>query len=193
MKRNTVNLKPFSSLYSCEKDTEIILKKLFVTSKPHSDMLKRLLVINTKDCLNEANENYQKIVDKMSLKDLMEKNYVSLIPKIELNENEEKKGYLILSFEDFTPNKTNPYYRDFVVAIDVLCHNDCLLLENYQLRHLKIMGLIDTILNKEKLTGIGEFEFIGSTPISLNEQLSGFTILFQAIHGNDDNLPPEEE
>ena len=32
-----------SSFLSCEKDTEAIIKKLFVDSKPYSDLLKRLL------------------------------------------------------------------------------------------------------------------------------------------------------
>ena len=31
-----------SSFLSCEKDFETILKKLFVTSKPYSDVLKKL-------------------------------------------------------------------------------------------------------------------------------------------------------
>ena len=39
-----------SSFLSCEKDTESIVNKLFVESRPYSDELKRLLVINTKDC-----------------------------------------------------------------------------------------------------------------------------------------------
>jgi hypothetical protein len=53
MKRDLVLNKPLaSSFLSCEKDTETILRKLFVESKPHSDILKRLLVIQAKDCLD---------------------------------------------------------------------------------------------------------------------------------------------
>ena len=51
----TKNLAKFdlkSSFLSCEKDTDTILRKLLVESKPFSDMLKRLLVISTKDCLD---------------------------------------------------------------------------------------------------------------------------------------------
>ena len=39
-----------SSFLSCEKDFEEILKKLFIESAPYSNYLKKLLVINTKDC-----------------------------------------------------------------------------------------------------------------------------------------------
>ena len=42
-----------SSFLSCEKDIEAIVQKLFVDSRPYSDTLKRLMVINTKDCLDD--------------------------------------------------------------------------------------------------------------------------------------------
>jgi hypothetical protein len=46
MKRDVILTKPItSSFLSCEKDTEIILRKLFVESRPYSDILKRLLVV----------------------------------------------------------------------------------------------------------------------------------------------------
>ena len=48
-----------SSFLSCEKDLEAILRRLFIESQPYSNDLKRLLVINTKDCLdNRASEVY---------------------------------------------------------------------------------------------------------------------------------------
>ena len=53
-----------SSFLSCEKDTESIIHKLFVDSRPHSDMLKRLLLINTPDCLNDMTN--QVYIDRKS-------------------------------------------------------------------------------------------------------------------------------
>ena len=45
MKRDIVLNKPISSSFlSCEKDTEIILRKLFVESRPYSNVLKSLLI-----------------------------------------------------------------------------------------------------------------------------------------------------
>ena len=35
-----------SSFLSCPKDTQILLQKLFVQSRPFSDRLKKLLIIN---------------------------------------------------------------------------------------------------------------------------------------------------
>ena len=49
MVRKTVMTKTLkSSFYSCEKDAETIIKKLFVESNPYSSILKRLLVVNKK-------------------------------------------------------------------------------------------------------------------------------------------------
>jgi len=53
--RKDLALKPTdftSSFLSYEKDLETILRKLFVESQPYSNDLKKLLVINMKDCLD---------------------------------------------------------------------------------------------------------------------------------------------
>ena len=72
----TKNLAKFdlkSSFLSCEKDTDTILRKLFIESRPYSDMLKRLLVISTKDCLdNETSELYKKKIQEASVKKLID-------------------------------------------------------------------------------------------------------------------------
>ena len=60
MKRDLVILNLKSSFQSVEKDIELILKKLFVENKPLSDDLKKLLIINTKDCLDEVNASKYK-------------------------------------------------------------------------------------------------------------------------------------
>ena len=74
MKRDNALAKPIkSSFLSCEKDAETIIKKLFVSSQPYSDELKRLLVINTRDCLDNSNEKYNEIVKNTSVKELMDR------------------------------------------------------------------------------------------------------------------------
>ena len=179
-----------SSFYSCEKDAETIIKKLFIDSQPYSDELKRLLVINTKDCLDKNNENYRKIVEKISVKDIIEQNYFTLVPKVQLKEHEDIKSYIILSFDNFMPT-TNPEYRDCTVTFDILCPTEYWNLGNYQLRPMKIMGIIDGILNECKLSGIGTLQFMSASELILNENLAGYTLMFQAVHGNDDNLAGE--
>jgi hypothetical protein len=83
MRKDLISFKPiYSSLLSCDKDVEKILKTLFISSKPYSDILKRLLIINNKDCLDLSNQDYKQIIDSYSLGDLIDKNYIRLNPKI---------------------------------------------------------------------------------------------------------------
>ena len=183
-----------SSFLSCEKDIEEILRKLFISSKPYSDYLKKLLVINTQDCLdNTESVTIQQTIADMSLAKLRQEGYIKLEPKIRFGENEEVKSYIIVSCDNFTPNATNPHYRDCTVTFDIICHTDYWDIGNYRVRPLKIAGYIDGILNKARLSGIGTFNFIGCNQIILNEQLSGYTLIYSAVHGNDDKLAAEEE
>ena len=183
-----------SSFLSCEKDIEEILRKLFVSSKPYSDYLKKLLVINTKDCLdNETSTTIQQKIADMNLAKLRQEGYIKLEPKIRFGENEEVKSYIIVSCDNFSPNATNPYYRDCTVTFDIICHTDYCDIGNYRVRPLKIAGYIDGILNKARLSGIGTFQFMGCNQLILNENLSGYTLMYRAVHGNDDKIEVEEE
>jgi hypothetical protein len=182
-----------SSFLSCEKDTETIIKKLFVDSRPYSDELKRLLLINTKDCLDDkTNPAYNKKIAETSVSDLSKEGYIRLTPKLTLEENEEVKSYLIISYDNFAPNEGNDYYRDCVIMIDILCHTDYWDMGNYRLRPLKIAGYIDGILNNTKLSGIGTLQFIGCSELVLNETLSGYCLMYAATHSADDKIPGEE-
>lgn len=183
-----------SSFLSCEKDTESIVRKLFVDSKPYGDMLKRLLLINTPDCLNDmTNQVYIDKIKNTSIKDLREKGYIRLEPKIKMKENEEVKSYIVISFDNFVPNATNPEFRDCVVMIDILCYTDYWDVGNFRLRPLKIAGYIDGILNESKLSGIGKFQFMGCNELVLSEELSGYCLMYSAIHGSDDEIPVNNE
>ena len=183
-----------SSFLSCEKDLEEILRRLFIESQPYSDELKKLLVINTKDCLdNKTSEVYKNAIKDMSLAKLRDQGYIKFEPKVKMPEHEEIKSYLIFSFDNFITNQKNPEYRDCNVYIDILCHTDCWDLGNFRLRPLKIAGYIDGILNKARLSGIGTFQFAGCNELVLDETLSGYTLSYSAIHGTDDVLPSSHD
>lgn len=187
----TTNLK--SSFLSCEKDIELIIKKLFIDSRPYSDELKRLLLINTKDCLDDrVNPIYKEKITKTSIADMANQQYIRIVPKLTFGENEEVKSYIVISFDNFSPADTNEYYRDCIIEIDIICHPDYWDLGNYRLRPLKIAGYIDGILNNTKLTGIGELKFRSCDEIILKDNLCGYCLMYTAVHGNDDKIPPEE-
>ena len=183
-----------SSFLSCEKDTETIIKKLFVDSRPYSDQLKRLLLINTKDCLiDTTNPAYIEKIKKTSVADLRKGQYIRTSPKLLLGENEEVKSYILITFDHFTPNDTNEYFRDCIIEIDILCHTECWDLEGFSIRPIKIAGYIDGILNKTKLSGIGTLNFLSCNELVLDEELSGYCLMYSAVHGNDDLIGADDE
>ena len=175
-----------SSFLSCEKDAETILRKLFVTEGKHSDTLKKLLVVQSKDCL--TNDKYNEIIDKVSVGDLIEKGYVSLVPKVKSLEHEDVKSYIIIRFDNFFPNMENPHFRDCTVSFEIICHTDHWDLDDYQLRPYKIAGYIDGILNGAKLSGIGTFNFFSGQQVPFNENLAGFSLVYNTVHGSDDTI-----
>ena len=180
-----------SSFLSCEKDAQLIIEKLFLEDPITGEDLKRLLVLNTKDCLDRNNENYNKIMKNTSIKSLIDGNYITFSPRVELSEHEEAKSYMIVSFDNFIET-TNPEFRDCHVIFDVLCPTKYWSTGDFSVRPLKILGIIDAILNNSRLTGIGELHFFGASEHILNEDLAGYTIVYEATHGSDDRIPGTE-
>ncbi len=192
MHRDAGTFKPIkSSFLNVEKDIETIIKKLFVESRPYSDELKKLLVINTSDCLdNLNNEVYNKKIKEMTLAKLMDEKYIRITPKVTFPEHEEVKSYIFIDFDDYALTATNPQFRDNTIAFEVICHTDYWDLGNYRLRPIKIIGYIDGILNETRLSGIGKLVFRNCFKITVDENLSGYKIVYDAVHGSDDELPP---
>jgi hypothetical protein len=177
----------FSSTFlTCEQDCDLILRKLFVESRPYCDDLKRLLVINAKDCLdNTTSKVYKEAIADATLPKLLDEGYIRLSPKIAMQEHEEVKSYILITFDNFAPT-SNPQYKDCTVSFDILCHTDQWDLGGCRIRPLKIAGYIDGILNNTKLSGIGTFQFIGCSMVVLDETLSGYTLIYRAIHDMKD-------
>ena len=177
-----------SSFLSCEKDSELILKRLFVESRPYSDELKRLLLINTKDCLDDrTNPVYKEKIANTSIADMMDQGYIRLKPQLTFGENQQVKSYIVLSYDNFTQT-SNDQFRDCMIEIDILCHIDTWDLGNFRQRPIKIMGYIDGILANNRLTGIGTLEFAGAKEIVLSEELAGYCLMYRAVHGSDDTI-----
>ena len=202
MRKDLINLnRIYSSFLSSDEDILKILKTLFITSKPYSDILKRLLIINNKDCLDTSNIDYKKIIDNYSLGDLMEKGYLRLNPKIQRGTHEQIKTYILISLDNFSPNAESPKYIDYNINFDIICYNDAWVLDNYKIRPLTICGYIDGILNSLtdqnkifnkshqsniKLSGIGEYQILGCNYTILNQDLGMYSLMYRGIHFTED-------
>lgn len=179
-----------SSFLSAEKDQEAIWKKLFVESKPYSDKLKRLLIVNQPDCLDESKVQYRKVIDNLSLKGMKDQGYLRVVPKLAFGEHEEIKSYIILEFDDYTPSD-NPQYRNCVISFTIISHLDYWEMDDYKLRPHQIAGYIDGIMDGSKLSGIGTLQFLGASQIVLNEYLGGILLRYVATHEKKEDQNPE--
>lgn len=179
-----------SSFLSCEKDQQTILEMLLVRSKPYSDMLKRLLIINTPDCLDTTNAAYQDIIDSYSFADMKDNGYIKVTPRLAFDQHDDVRAYILLEFDDFTMTQ-NPEYRDTFITFNIFCHLDQWELDDFKLRPYQIAGYIDGIMNESRLSGIGVLQFMGASVMVLDENLGGIILRYRATHGSDDTLPPE--
>jgi hypothetical protein len=52
------------------------------------------------------------------------------------------------------------------------------------------------MFNEKRLTGIGTLQFLGANQIILNDEFAGLSLMYQAIHGEEDKkgmLNPAEQ
>lgn len=167
---------PKSSFLNVEKDLGIILDKIFQNDR----LLKLLYYGNHKDALKKEKLKEEQ---KYSLIG----NQIKIVPKVTIDRD--MLVYMVISFGDFVPNDTNPEFRNNTIQFDIVCHFDQWLLEDMQLRPYKIAAELDTIFNEARLTGIGTLKFIGGIPTAISgEEYAGFSLLYAAIHGEDDKI-----
>lgn len=181
MKIDGLNI-PKSSFLSMEKDTGIIINKMF-----KNERLKRLLYYNSRDALRKPN-----ITEDQSL-ELINKN-IKIVPKLYVDGS--VLSYIIINFDKFIPSE-NPEFRDNIIEFDIICHFDQWQLEDFALRPYKIAAEIDSMFNNTHLTGIGELQFIGATQTVLTDEFAGLCLLYEATHGGEDKKkmpnPRDEE
>ncbi len=163
---------PQSSFMSVEKDLTIITGKIMENKR-----LQKLLYYTSKDDLKKA------VLTEKQKAEMFGKN-IKIVPKLYVDGS--VLTYIIISFDNFTTNAENPQFRDNIVTFDIICHFDQWQLEDFQLRPYRIAAELDTMLNNQKLTGIGLFQFLGCNQIILNDEFAGLTLMYSAIHGGED-------
>ena len=173
---------PKSSFLSLEKDMEII-----TTAMMKNERLKKLLYYTTKDCLDRPQLTQEQNIE------LFGKN-IKLIPKLYVDGS--VYNYIIINFDNFSRNVTNPEFRDNIITFDIICHFDQWQLKDFQLRPYRIAAELDSIFDKQHLSGIGELEFLGANWIPINDEYAGLCLAYTAIHGEEDKkfmLNPDDD
>jgi hypothetical protein len=132
---------PESSFLHLEKDMSLI-SELFLKN----ERLKKLLYYTTPDALNKPS------IGEENSYALFGKN-IKMVPKLYIDK--EILNYVVINFDNFTPNATNPEFRNNLIIFDIICHNSQWNLADFKLRPYKIAGEIDAMLDKKRFTGIG--------------------------------------
>ena len=175
--------RPKSSFLSVEKDMELITRELL-----KNERFKRLLFYNSKDAMERPDLTQDESLG------LINKN-IKIVPKLYVDNSVLR--YVIVNFDNFTPNRTNPEFRDNIIEFDIVCHYDQWHLKDYQLRPYRIAAEIDSMIDKTHLTGIGKLEFLGANQIILTDEYAGLCLMYTAIHGEEDKKfmpnPNDEE
>ena len=154
-----------------------------------NERLLKLLYYDTTDALERPTVPQEKVLDMFGKQ-------IKIVPKLKIDKPE--FCYLIISFDNFTQNMTNPAFRDNIVSFDIVCHFNQWNLKNFALRPYKIAAEIDSMFNNKKLTGIGTLQFLGANQIVLSDEFAGLTLMYQAIHGyqgedSKNALKPKEQ
>jgi hypothetical protein len=174
---------PKSSFLSAEKDMNLIVNKIL-----SNERLKKMLHYTTRDCLSKPNLTQDESIE------LFGKN-IKIVPKLYVDGS--VLNYVLISFDNFTPNATNTEFRDNMIEFDIICHMDQWHMKDFELRPYKIAAEIDSMFNGKHLTGIGELQFIGANQMILTDEFAGLCVMYQAIHGEEDKTkmpnPNDEE
>ena len=163
---------PESSFLALEKDMNIIVDMII-----KNERLKKMLFYTTKDCLWRPDLTEEETIG------LFGKN-IKTIPKLTVDG--EVLNYLVISFDNFISNNTNPEFRDNIIEFDIICHFDQWQLSDFELRPYKIAAELDSMFNNKRLTGIGDTEFIGASQTVLTDEYAGLCLLYRAVHGEED-------
>ena len=174
---------PKSAFLSTEKDMNIIVNMIM-----KNDRLKKMLHYTSRDCLSKPNLSQDESLA------LFGKN-IKIVPKLYVDGS--VLNYIIVSFDNFTQNGTNPEFRDNIIEFDIVCHFDQWHMKDFELRPYKIAAELDSMFNGKHLTGIGELQFLGANQMILTDEYAGLCVMYQAIHGEEDKKkmpnPMDEE
>ena len=163
---------PKSSFLSMEKDMRIIVDTIM-----KNERLKKLLFYTTKDCMKKPNLTEDETLEMFGKQ-------IKIVPKLTVDGS--VLNYIIVSFDNFSGNATNPEFRDNIIEFDIICHFDQWHMKDFELRPYKIAAELDSMFDDKHLTGIGKLQFLGANQMILTDEYAGLCLMYQAIHGEED-------
>lgn len=152
---------------SVEDDFRKITERLM-----SSQNILKLLHYQTPDAIDkpdiEDNETLESIASNIRLE-----------PDLRISEN--SKSFIIITFDNFLPNESNPKFLDNDIFLDILCPIGSWQMNSYMSRPFRIMHEINSLLDKTKLNGIGVVNFSGGNILNLGEY-AGYQLAYSVIN-----------
>ena len=180
MKIDNVKM-PKSSFLSINKDLKLLVDKVL-----SNDRLCKLLKYTDNSPLDKKNLSSEEKLDMFGKE-------IRIVPKLYVDNP--VLNYIIISFDNFIES-SNPEFRDNIIEFDIICHFDQQQLKDFNLRPYRIAAEIDSMLDKQKLTGLGLLEFYGAKEILLTDEFAGICLMYKTYHGEEDKkemLNPNEQ
>ena len=137
----------------------------------------RLLKYQTRDPLKTVDPVTQKPQPDVDGADLINRQ-ILIVPKI-FDDSTEKMSYITAIFDDFVVNQLNTEFKITTVRFDIACPYDEWLLNERTLRPYLIMQEIDTMFNKQKLSGLGTLQFYRADNLTLSPQIGGYSMRYK--------------
>lgn len=166
---------PKSSFLSINKDMKLLVDKIIT-----NDRLCKLLYYTDRQALD-----HKKLTDDQKVS-LFEKN-IKITPKLYVDNS--VLNYIFIKFDNFFTAATNPEFRENTIEFDIICHFDQWQLGDFNLRPYRIAAELDTMLDRQRLTGIGLLEFVGAKHININDEFAGVCLMYQTYHRDEDKKP----
>lgn len=102
---------PQSSFLSVDKDMALIVDAFLQNNR-----LKKLLYYQDENPLS-----HDPLTEEQSL-ELIKNNSIQIVPKMFVDAD--VQTYIIITFDNFIPNVSNPEFRDNTISFDIICHFD---------------------------------------------------------------------
>lgn len=119
---------------------------------------------------------------------LLEEEYIQIVPRVRLNEENKIQNYMVLNFDDFNLNADNPMYFDGLFTVDILCHIDNWKINDkfgdLELRPYSIAQIVMEICDRQKFSGIGEMQFYTAkqTILASDTDYCGLSLTFGFVN-----------
>lgn len=150
-----------------EQDFEKILDKFL-----NNQNLLKLLYYNTPDALDKSDITENEVLIEIASR-------IKMVP--DLQYPKERNSFLIITFDNFSPNATNPEFIDNNIFIDILCPIEFWQMDTYMSRPFRLMHEVQKTLDKTKLNGIGVVNFVGANILNLGEY-AGYQVAYSVTN-----------